>query len=126
MKKIYICSPVRGDSNDPRLLKDNLARAALYSRYVYSQGNFPICSQVYLENATGLNESLNSADRPKLLELGLEMLLMSDELWVFGRREGEESSGMKGEIAKAKELGLPIHYSPAYLPLPLNQNVYKA
>jgi hypothetical protein len=126
MKKIYICSPVRGDENNLQHLKENLAKAATYSHYVFSQGYFPICSQVYIESATGLSEARNPNDRARLLELGLEMLLMCDELWVFGRREGQESSGMKAEIAKARELKMPVHYNPAYLPTELNQKIYKA
>ena len=116
MKKIYICSPVRGDENNPAHLKQNLARAAVYAQFVFHKGYFPICSQVYLDRVTGWSEVDHPEKRDKLLELGIEMLLMSDELWVFGREPGRESSGMKAEIKKANELRMPVVYRAEYLP----------
>jgi len=96
-------------------MKDNIARAALYSRDVYRAGYFPMCIQIYLEAATGLNETNNPQNRPRALELGLEFLAMCDELWVFGRREGEESQGMINEIKEARKKGIPVHYCKEYL-----------
>ena len=109
IKRVYVCSPVKGDQDDPMIIKDNLARAVLYSKYVYDKGYFPMCPHVYIENATGLNEADNPADRKGAIRLGLEMLLLSDELWVFGCKEGEESSGMKKEIEEAKKRNMPIY-----------------
>lgn len=110
MKKIYICSPVRGDQRDIMEMKDNLARATVYSRWVYSQGYFPMCPHIYLQEATGGNEIEEPSRRSELLSLGLEMLTMSDELWVFGREEGKESSGMKTEIKEACSRKMPVKY----------------
>jgi len=107
MKKVYICCPVKGDQGDPDEIRNNIARSSIYSRWVYKQGFFPVCAPLYLENATGLEEETN---REELLNLGIEMLLISDEIWVFGREEGSESSGMKKEIELARTHGRPVRY----------------
>ena len=39
--------------------------------------------------------------------MGLTWLEQCDELWVIGRRISE---GMKREIARAEELGIPVAY----------------
>ena len=117
MKKIYVFSPVRGDQNNPLEIKNNIARAVMYSRFVYSQGHLPICPHIYLENATGLkSEAENPDNRRELLDLGLEMLTLCDELWVFGRRFGDESSGMRKEVVKALEKGMHVEYRNEFLP----------
>ena len=117
LKKVYVCSPVRGDQRDTMTIKDNIARAVLYSRYVYNKGYLPICPHIYLGIATGLNESDNSGHRLPALRLGLEMLLLSDELWVFGRREGDESEGMKREIEESTKRKIPVKYRKEFLKL---------
>jgi len=117
MKKIYICAPVKGDQNSPEVIKCNLALASFYSKFVYEQGHFPMCPHIYIEAISGLNEGKNPSDREKALELGLEMLLMCDELWVFGRRLGNESFGMKKEIEIAHNKMMPVRYRSEYLAL---------
>ena len=39
------------------------------------------------------------------MEMGLELLRVCDELWVFGERISE---GIAGEIKRAKSLGLTV------------------
>ena len=63
-----------------------------------------MCPHVYLEEATGLNE--NKGDRDKLLKLGIEMLAMSDECFVFD--VDGISSGMKGEIDFCNKVKKPL------------------
>jgi len=116
LKRVYVCSPVKGDQDNPHVIEENLARAVLYSQLVYKQGHLPICPQIYLENAAGLNESKNPTDRYEALKLGLELLIICDEVWVFGKRIGLESAGMKKEIEIARERMMPVHYRPEYLP----------
>ena len=116
MKKIYVCSPVRGDQSNLRVIEENLARAVMYSQYVYKHGHLPICPQIYLENATGLNEAKDPRCREQVLKLGVEMLVMCDGLWVFGRRFGEESEGMKRELEVARNKGIQVRYREEFLP----------
>jgi hypothetical protein len=82
---------------------NNREKAKIYSQEVYKRGFLPICVQIYLEDATGMTEQ--NGKREELLNLGKEMLLMCDELWIFGDRI---SKGMEGEILLAAEKGIII------------------
>ena len=50
-----------------------------------------------------------AAERDTGMRFALSWLVQADELWVFGDRV---SDGMAQEIAKAKELGKPVHTLP--------------
>ena len=50
-----------------------------------------------------------AAERDAGMRFALSWLEQADELWVFGERV---SDGMAQEIAKAKELGKPVHTLP--------------
>lgn len=50
-----------------------------------------------------------AAERAAGMQFGLSWLEQADELWVFGDTVSE---GMAQEIAKAKELGKPVHTLP--------------
>jgi hypothetical protein len=50
-----------------------------------------------------------AAERDTGIRFALSWLEQADELWVFGERV---SDGMAQEIAKAKELGKPVHTLP--------------
>ena len=115
MKKVYVCSPVKGDQNSVLVIKDNIARAALYSKFIFENGYLPICPHIYLEAATGLNEANSPGDREPVIRLGLELLILCDELWVFGVKPGGESSGMKNEIKEAEKRGIKVVYRNEYL-----------
>lgn len=115
MKKIYICSPVKGDHDDLRDIERNIAKAEIYSKTVYKLGHLPICPHIYLERATGLKETKDQTSRDILLNLGLELLVGCDELWVFGRTRGIESNGMKKEIEYARTNNISISYRTEYL-----------
>jgi hypothetical protein len=100
MKKVYICAPLK--AHGPYTIDENIRYAKGYSNWVYTFGHLPICPHIYLEPATGLKEE---SDREKLLELGIELLKLCDELWVFGDYISE---GMKHEIEMATELGIKV------------------
>ena len=116
IERVYVCSPVKGDQDDPMVIKDNISRAVLYSRDVYHNGFLPICPHIYLEDATELNESNNPGDREIAIRLGLELLTACQRLWVYGRRRGEESTGMKDEIEFARKMNIPVTYRDIYAP----------
>lgn len=97
MKKVYICSQMRGK------IVENRRKAKMYAKMVYRRGCLPIAVQFYLEEATGLSEK--KGDRKELLELGKEFVKVCDEVWVFG---DVISEGMKGEIELAEELKIPV------------------
>lgn len=104
-KKIYICSPLRGD------IEKNKAAAKDYCRWAaleyYPHGNekiMPIAPHVYLTEF--LNDNI-SEQRELGLEIGLDLLRECSEVWVFGNTISE---GMAREIETAAELGIKIRF----------------
>lgn len=64
----------------------------------------PIAPHIYF---TQFLDDDDPQERRLGLDMGLELLKLCSELWVFGNRLSE---GMKGEIENAKRLGIPIQY----------------
>ena len=97
---IFICSPFAGDT------VRNIQKAQLYCRKAVDEGYIPIAPHLFFPQFL-------KDDDPKERELGLKMGLalldLSDEMWVFGN----PSPGMAVEIAYATEHHIPIKYFPA-------------
>lgn len=95
MKKVYICSPYRGDP------AGNTQKARQYCLDAVLAGCVPYAPHIYftqfLDDEEGFGRVLGTA-------LGLEWLRHCDELWQYG----EPTVGMKAEIERALELGLPV------------------
>jgi hypothetical protein len=86
MKKIFVCSPLRGD------IEGNIKKAREYCRQIALEGNLPIAPHVYFTQF--LNEH-SEQERTIGINLGIELLKSCDELRVFGETI---TSGMKQEI----------------------------
>lgn len=99
MKKIYVVSPYAGE------IEKNVANAISYCKYVMEQGYMPLASHLYF---TRLTDDNIPEERRVGLAMGLELLAMCDEAWVF--YDSFISSGMAGEIKEAGKLGLPVKY----------------
>ena len=97
MKKVYICSPCRGD------YENNIQRAKEYSRAAAMQGCIPITPHIFL---TQFMDDTIPAERELALSMGRELVLMCSELWAFGL--DHPSAGMAVEIELAKERGIPV------------------
>ena len=97
MKKVYICSPCRGDYTN------NIQRAKEYSRTAAMQGCIPITPHIYL---TQFMDDTVPAERELGLSIGRELVLMCDELWAFGL--DCPTAGMAAEIELARERGIPV------------------
>lgn len=95
-KKVYICSPLRGD------YASNIKNARLYSRYAALLGVIPITPHLLYPQFL---DDTDTKERELGLRCGLELLKICDELWAFGDKPSE---GMTAEIALAKELDIPI------------------
>lgn len=93
MKKIFICSPFRGDE------ENNRAKAAWYCRLAYQEGFLPIAPHLIFPQFLSENKS---EEREAGILMGLELMRGCDEIWVFG----EATEGMKREIDFAKEYGI--------------------
>lgn len=97
MKKVYICSPCRGD------YENNIQRAKEFSRAAVERGYIPITPHIYL---TQFMDDAVPAERELGLSIGRELVLMCDELWAFGL--DCPTAGMAAEIELARECGLPV------------------
>lgn len=82
MKKVYICSPCRGD------YENNIQRAKEFSRAAVERGCIPITPHIYL---TQFMDDTVPAER---------------ELWAFGL--DCPTAGMAAEIELARERGIPV------------------
>ncbi len=93
---VFICSPYQGD------IEENTKSAKRYMRFAIQQGHTPFAPHLLYPQV--LDEA---TERNKGMELGLQMLKLMDELWVFSR---EISIGMWQEIKAAQELEIPVCY----------------
>lgn len=96
-KKVFICSPFRGD------MEGNARKAAGYCRTAWEEGVLPVAPHLLFPQF--LNEGIE-AERQAGLAMGLELLLCCDEVWVFG----EATEGMASEIAFAVEHGVEVRF----------------
>ena len=97
MRKIYICSALRGD------MESNIMKARAYCEYAArEQGVIPIAPHIYLTQF--LNDEI-AEDREFGLKAGLSLLSECEELWYFGE---QITCGMTDEICFAIEHGIPV------------------
>lgn len=97
--RVYVCSPYGGK-------QENYEKAVGYCRAVAAMGYLPLASHVMLH---GILDDHNPKERETGLAAGLALVEVVDELWVFGETV---TRGMEGEIAYAKELGVPVKQAP--------------
>ena len=94
-KKVFICSPFRGD------MEGNAGKAAAYCRMACEEGHLPIAPHLLFPQF--LNEGIEEERRLRIA-MGMELLALCDEVWVFG----EATEGMAAEIASATAQGKTI------------------
>lgn len=97
-KMVYIASPLRGDYNQ------NIKNAVEYCKNACDLGVMGLAPHIIFSQ--WCNDTIPE-QREQGLKLGLTLLEKSEELWVMGQTISE---GMRGEIAFAKERGIPIYY----------------
>jgi hypothetical protein len=97
-KMVYVCSPYRGNS------ENNVVWANLHSRYVYEKGYLPIAPHTIF---TQFLDDDNAEERRAGMNMGLQLLELCHELWVFGAKI---SKGMQEEIEFAKKRRINIRY----------------
>ena len=95
MKKVYICSPYRGD------VETNVQNARKYCRAEVELSCLPIAPHLLF---TQFLDDAIPKERERGLRMGTQMLGLCDELWAFG----EPSEGMRMEIEQAGRLGIPV------------------
>ena len=103
MKKIYVCSALRGD------LEENINLARIYCEYVAKEfGYIPIAPHIYF---TQFLDDTKDNEREFGINAGLSLLSECDELWYFG---DQISRGMTDEICKAMGNGIRVQYIPEH------------
>ena len=109
-KTVYVCSPFRptavSEADREAEQRSNIERALKACRILAMMGIQPLAPHLYFTRF--LKDEL-AAERAAGMQFGLSWLEQADELWVFGDTVSE---GMAQEIAKAKELGKPVHTLP--------------
>lgn len=104
MRKIFICSPYRGD------VDENVEKAKKYCRNIidwYSWAGelaVPIAPHLYFPQ---ILDDENEDNRRLGIKMGLELMKNCDVVLVFGDTVTE---GMKQEIEFAQIIGLPVEY----------------
>lgn len=100
MKKIYICSPYRGD------VKKNVALAKRACRMVTLCGDIPVCPHIYF---TAFLSDDDPSERKLGMHAGIELMKGCDEVLVVG---DEISVGMAWEIGIAGTMGKKVTAMP--------------
>lgn len=95
-KIIYVCSPYSGD------IKNNVAYAQSYSRFVVEKGMIPFAPHLLLPQYIS-----EENERDIAMSMNKVFLSRCDELWVFGK---DITPGMSEEIKEAKRLRIKIRY----------------
>lgn len=106
-KLVYICSPCRGD------IEKNIEKAQRYCREAVELWDdvIPIAPHVYF---TQFLDDTKQEERAAGIDMGLSLLAMCDELWVYGIENPSE--GMRSEIEYAKQHQIPIRDALIVLP----------
>lgn len=97
MKKIFICSPYRGN------IENNISKAKQYCKKAIEEGYIPIAPHLYFPLFL---DDKKENERCIGIDLGIELLKECFEIWVFGN----PTEGMKKEIQYAKILNKNIKY----------------
>lgn len=109
-KTVYVCSPFRPTAvslaDRAEEQRSNIERALKACRILAMMGIQPLAPHLYF---TRFLKDDVAAERDTGMRFALSWLEQADELWVFGDTVSE---GMAQEIAKAKELGKPVHTLP--------------
>lgn len=91
MRKIFICSPYRGN------IEENMKKAKFYGKIVIGTGRIPVIPHLYFPSF--LDDNIPN-ERMTGIAMGLELMDMCDEVYVFGF---DITEGMKFELDHAKE-----------------------
>ena len=97
MEKVYVCSQYATRGNK----ETNLEFAKVFCMGIIEEGKIPVCPHLFFGQV--LNDDVES-QRAAGLRIGLDLLEDCSELRIYSRL----SDGMRGEIAKAINLDIPV------------------
>ena len=96
MKKIFVCSPYRGN------LEKNTNRAVFAARVICNCGHIPVVPHLYFPQFL---DDKDQFARIRGIEYGIELMKECDQLWLLGP---EISKGMECELEVAKKIRIPV------------------
>ena len=96
MKKVFVCSPYRGD------IEKNTKKAAYAARIICGCGYMPVVPHLYFPQFLDENDQ---HERIQGIELGIELMKDCDLIWLLGP---EITAGMEYELEVAKEIRIPV------------------
>lgn len=103
MPMSYVCSPLSAPTRAEMLA--NAAKASTYMVLAENEfGGRAVAPHAYLPYL--LDDSIPE-ERTLALEFGLKLMALCERIIVYGDRI---SQGMRGEIANAEKLGIPVVY----------------
>lgn len=103
MKKIFICSPFRGN------IEENKKAAQFFAKVIIGTGRVPVAPHLYFPQF--LDEE-NPNERMNGIEMGLELMDVCDEVYVLGFNITE---GMKFELDHARAKHIPVRLYDEYM-----------
>lgn len=95
---VFVCSPFAGS------VQENVQNARRYSRFAYISGHMPITPHLMYPRFL---DDKQFKERQDGMEMGLRLLDLCEELWVFG---DHYSSGMQREISHALGTHMKIRF----------------
>jgi hypothetical protein len=98
VKRVFVCSPYRGD------VAANVVLARAACREVLRAGDAPFAPHLLYPE---ILDDADANERALGMEAGRRWLAMSHEVLVVG----PVSAGMREEIATAEALGIPVRYA---------------
>lgn len=100
-KKVFICSPFRGN------VALNIERCRGYCRFACKNHYIPFAPHLFYPQF--LRDNVES-ERKLGIHHGIEMLKLCDEMWVFRAEDKSITEGMQAEIEQAKALNMRIKF----------------
>lgn len=97
-KRVFVCSPLRGDLAANTVLAEDLCKAALSAKCS------PFAPHLYF---THFLDDENELDRLIGIECGKAWLRAADEMWIFAHDADGCSNGMFKEVEFSKTLLIP-------------------
>ena len=95
---VFVCSPFAGS------VQENIQNARRYSRFAYISGYMPITPHLMYPRFL---DDKQFKERQDGMEMGLRLLDLCEELWVFG---DHYSAGMQREISHALGTHMTIRF----------------
>lgn len=108
MKRVFVCSPLRGDGTVEAIAK-NIARAERLCLLAVRNDVAPFAPHAFYTRF--LDERL-AGDRTAGIRAGVAWLDVANEIWVFAETMADCSVGMVAEIGYARERGKPVIWLP--------------